>query len=210
MSKTIEFWYDFGSNYSYLSVMRIGPLAAQLGVQVVWRPFLLGPIFQSFGWETSPFVLQKEKGEYVWKDMERQAEKFSLPFKRPTVFPRTAILATRVALLGAEQPWCEAFSQRIMQRNFADDREIGDADLVTAVLEELGLAVPDVLAAAQSETNKLALRNQVEQARANGLFGAPSFTVGSELFWGNDRLEDALYCAAGQTAPSITTVAPLI
>lgn len=210
MSKSIEFWYDFGSNYSYLSVMRIGPLAAQLGVQVVWRPFLLGPIFQSFGWETSPFVLQKEKGEYVWKDMERQAAKFSLPFKRPTVFPRTAILATRVALLGAEQPWCEAFSQRIMQRNFADDREIGDADLVTTVLEELGLAVPDVLAAAQSEANKLALRNQVEQARAKGLFGAPSFTVGSELFWGNDRLEDALYYAAGQTAPSITTVAPLM
>jgi 2-hydroxychromene-2-carboxylate isomerase len=68
---TVEFWYDFGSNYSYLSIMRVEKLAQDLGVKVAWKPFLLGPIFKSFGWESSPFVLQKEKGAYVWQDMVR-------------------------------------------------------------------------------------------------------------------------------------------
>lgn len=62
----IDFWFEFGSNYSYLSVMRIEQEAANLGVKVRWHPFLLGPVFKSFGWATSPFVLQKEKGNYVW------------------------------------------------------------------------------------------------------------------------------------------------
>src|SRR4051812_19200685 len=75
-SRILDFWFEFGSNYSYLSVMRIEPEAARLGVQIRWRPFLLGPIFRSFGWETSPFVLQKAKGEYVWKDMARECRKY--------------------------------------------------------------------------------------------------------------------------------------
>ncbi|WP_266160873.1 DsbA family protein, partial [Dyella silvatica] len=65
----IEFWFEFGSNYSYLSLMRIEALAAEHGVALAWRPFLLGPIFKSFGWDSSPFVLQQAKGAYVWHDM---------------------------------------------------------------------------------------------------------------------------------------------
>ena len=75
-SPTLEFWYEFGSNYSYLAVMRIDELARQHGVKIVWKPFLLGPIFKSFGWDNSPFVLQKEKGAYTWRDMARQCEKY--------------------------------------------------------------------------------------------------------------------------------------
>ncbi|MDM5181206.1 DsbA family protein, partial [Massilia sp. DJPM01] len=71
----LAFWFDFGSNYSYLSTMRIEALAAAQGVRVLWKPFLLGPVFKSFGWNTSPFVLQKEKGAYVWRDMQRQCDK---------------------------------------------------------------------------------------------------------------------------------------
>ncbi len=68
----IEFWFDFGSNYSYLSVMRIDAQAASHGVRILWRPFLLGPVFRDLGFDNSPFVLQQKKGAYVWKDMERQ------------------------------------------------------------------------------------------------------------------------------------------
>lgn len=84
--QTIEFWFDFGSNYSYLTAMRIEDLAGSIGVDIVWKPFLLGPIFQSFGWESSPFVLQKQKGEYTWKDMERQAHKHGIAWKKPSTF----------------------------------------------------------------------------------------------------------------------------
>ena len=74
----IEFWFEFGSNYSYLSVMRIEDAARRRGVRIVWKPFLLGPIFRALGMETSPFVLQKEKGAYVWQDMVRQCRKYGL------------------------------------------------------------------------------------------------------------------------------------
>jgi 2-hydroxychromene-2-carboxylate isomerase len=192
----IEFWFEFGSNYSYLSVMRIEEAAARLDVPIRWKPFLLGPIFRSFGWDTSPFVLQKAKGDYVWQDMERQCRKLGVPWRRPTTFPRTALLPMRVALLGAEQPWMGAYCRRIMTLNFAEDRDIDAPDVVAEVLDQLGLPARPLLDAAQSDTHKLKLRQQTEAALARGIFGAPTFFVGDEMYWGNDRLDDALACAS--------------
>jgi 2-hydroxychromene-2-carboxylate isomerase len=189
---TLEFWFEFGSNYSYLSVMRIEALAAARGVDVLWRPFLLAPIFRAFGWQTSPFVLQKEKGAYVWRDMARLCRKYGLPWTRPTTFPRSAILPLRVASLGARAPWIGEFSRRVMLRNFADDREIDSPAAVGDVLSAMALPAEEILAAALSDSNKSRLRRQTEEARRNGLFGAPTFVVGDEMFWGNDRLDDAL------------------
>jgi 2-hydroxychromene-2-carboxylate isomerase len=204
-SPPLEFWFEFGSNYSYLAVMRIDQLARQYGVPIAWKPFLLGPIFKSFGWSTSPFLLQKEKGEYVWRDMARQCDKYGLPWTRPTMFPRRAILPMRVALLGADQPWISDYSQRMMRISFAEDRDIDTPRVVGEVLAALGLPASDLLSAAQSEDNKLRLREQTEEARRRGVFGAPTFFVGSDMFWGNDRLEDALRFAAGCAAPAART-----
>jgi 2-hydroxychromene-2-carboxylate isomerase len=191
----IELWFDFGSNYSYLSVMRIEALAATRGVRIRWRPFLLGPVFRNLGFDNSPFVLQKEKGAYVWKDMERQCRKYGLALKRPSAFPRAALLAMRVALLGADRDWSAAYCRKIMQLNFVEDRDIGSAEVVSAALDELGLPAQQIIADAQSDANKLRLREQTEAAVAKGIFGAPTFFVGDEMFWGNDRLDDALaYC----------------
>jgi 2-hydroxychromene-2-carboxylate isomerase len=192
----IEFWFDFGSNYSYLSVMRIEAQAQARGVRILWRPFLLGPIFRELGFDNSPFVLQKEKGAYVWKDMERQCRKYGIALTRPSTFPRAAVLAMRVALLGAQQPWMAAYCRKIMQLNFADDRDIGSAEVVSEALIELGLPAQQIIGDAQSNANKLALREQTAAAAAKGIFGAPTFFVGSEMFWGNDRLDDALECCA--------------
>lgn len=188
----IEIWFDFASNYSYLSLMRIEAAAAKHRVNVIWRPFLLGPIFQSFGWNTSPFVLQKLKGEYVWKDMARLCRKYGLPWTVPSRFPRSALLALRVALLGADQIWIGSFCRRIASLNFAEDRDPDDPALIAGVLAELWLPAEQIIADAQSESNKQALRAQTEVARSLGLFGAPSFIVDGELFWGHDRLDDAL------------------
>lgn len=195
-SKSIEFWFDFGSNYSYLSAMRIEQAASALGVTVLWRPFLLGPIFKSFGWETSPFVLQKAKGEYVWKDMARECEKYDLAWIRPTSFPRLAVLPLRVALAGAEQSWVAEFCRQVMVTNFAVDKDIDSVDVIRGILDKMGVASEQILAAALSDSNKLALRHQTEAAQAKGIFGAPTFFVGSEMYWGNDRLDDALQYAA--------------
>jgi 2-hydroxychromene-2-carboxylate isomerase len=188
----MEFWFDFGSNYSYLSVMRIEPLAAEHGVSIEWRPFLLGPIFKSLGWDTSPFVLQRTKGAYMWRDVERQCARYRLPWKQPTVFPRRALLPLRVALLGAEEPWIGAFCREIMLMNFRDDRDIDAPEPVADALAGLGLAAQEIIAQAQSEAHKTRLRTQTELAARRGIFGAPTFFVGEEMFWGNDRLEEAL------------------
>jgi 2-hydroxychromene-2-carboxylate isomerase len=191
-ARRIEFWFDFGSNYSYLSVMRIEAEAAARGVSVDWRPFLLGPIFRALGFDNSPFVLQKEKGAYVWKDMERQCRKYGIALTRPSVFPRAALLALRVALLGAEREWIAAYCREIMQQNFVHDRDIGSIEVVSEALTKLGLPAQKIVAEAQSDANKLRLREQTEAAASKGIFGAPTFFVGDEMFWGNDRLEDAL------------------
>lgn len=194
----VEFWFEFASNYSYLSVMRIEAQAALHHVKVRWQPFLLGPVLQALGYETSPFVLQKEKGEYVWQDMVRQCRKHEVPWRRPSVFPRRALLPSRVAMLGADEPWIGAFCRDAMRLNFAQDREIDSPEAVSEILMQQGLPAQRIIADALADTNKLKLREQTERARAKGIFGAPTFFVGSEMFWGNDRLDDALACAAGR------------
>jgi 2-hydroxychromene-2-carboxylate isomerase len=194
--RAIEFWFEFGSNYSYLSVMRIEAAAAEHGVTVHWKPFLLGPVFRSLGWSTSPFVLQKAKGDYVWTDMARQCRKHGLPWQRPTEFPRSSLLPARVALIGADQPWMGAYCRRIMSLNFAEDRAIDDPQRVAEVLNQFHLPAQVILDHAQSDGNKLKLRQQTEAAQAKGIFGAPTFFVGDEMFWGDDRLDDALVSAS--------------
>ena len=194
----IEFWFEFGSNYSYISVMRIEEAARQCGVRVAWKPFLLGPIFRSLGMETSPFVLQKEKGAYVWHDMARQCRKYGLRWTKPSTFPRGGVLAARIALLAVDKPWIAAFCRGVMELNFVLDEDISRPERLGEVLAKLGLPATDILSEAQSESAKSRLREQTEEARRRGLFGAPTFFVGPEMFWGNDRLDDALAWACEQ------------
>lgn len=194
MSKqTLEFWFEFASSYSYLSVMRIEPLARAAGVTLQWRPFLLGPVFLSLGWNDSPFNIYPPKGRYMWRDLARLASRYGLPLKVPSRFPRNGLLAARVALAGADEAWMPAFCRAVMGANFAEDREIAEVEVIRAILTSLELPVDAILARAESPENKQALRRQTERAGEIGLFGAPSFvTPDGELFWGNDRLEDAL------------------
>jgi len=193
----IEFWLDLASPYSYLSAMRIDDLAGRARVALRWRPFLLGAIFKSFGWDNSPFVLQKEKGAYMWQDMARQCRKQNIPWMRPSTFPRHSVLAARVALYGADQPWIGAFCRRVMLRNFAHDRDIATEADVSEVLNALALPAATILAGAQSDENKSRLRVQTDRAKTLGIFGAPTFFVRGEMYWGNDRLDDAIACARG-------------
>lgn len=188
----IEFWFEFGSNYSYLSVMRIESAAALTGCKIIWRPFLLGPIFKSFGWDTSPFLIQKEKGAYMWRDMQRECAKYDLPWTQPSDFPRAAILPARVAAYGADKPWIGEFCRHVITQNFVHDRAINDNDAVAEALENAGQSAAQVIENALAPDNKGRLREWTEQAQRRGVFGAPTFFVGDEMFWGNDRLDDAL------------------
>ena len=195
---SLEFWFEFASTYSHIAAQRIEATARGAGVPVVWRPFLLGPIFHHQGWNDSPFNIYAAKGAYMWKDMERQCAKHGVPFSKPSEFPRPSLLATRIAVVLESSPAHVAeFVRRVYLANFRDDADTTSNDVIRGVLQSM--ALPDsaaVLERATANETKDRLRQRSEEAVARGIFGAPTFLIGSELYWGNDRLEDALaYCA---------------
>ena len=186
----LEFWFEFGSTYSYLSASRIEEVAG--GVDVSWKPFLLGPIFEEQGWNDSPFNVYPAKGRYMWRDMERLCERYGIPFARPSRFPRSGVLASRVACRADSEPWLPDFVRAVFRANLAEDREISETGVIHSILDSLGQPGAELIEQALSPENKQRLRNQTERAKELGIFGAPSFIVGEELFWGNDRLEETL------------------
>lgn len=190
---TLDFWFDFASTYSYPAIMRVAPLARDAHVSVRYRPFLLGPLFKAQGWDTSPFNLYAAKGRNMWRDLERLCGDLGLPFKRPEMFPQNSLIAARVALVGLNAPWGEDFCRAVYCAEFAESHVIDDRAVIAEILAQLKVDAASTLAAANGEANKLALRQQTEEAQRLGIYGAPSFvTADGELFWGNDRLERAL------------------
>src|SRR5262245_10827101 len=194
----LDFWFDFASTYSYPAAMRIGALAADAGVTVRFRPFLLGPIFKAQGWTTSPFNLYPAKGRHMWRDLERLCADLGLAFRRPDPFPQNSLLAARLALAGLEQALGhdfpgEDFCRAVFRAEFAEGRQIDDPATIADILVRSDIDPRPALATVQSDAGKARLRTQTDEAQRLGLFGAPSFTTADgELFWGNDRLEAAL------------------
>jgi 2-hydroxychromene-2-carboxylate isomerase len=191
----LDFWFDFASTYSYVAAVRIRPLAAKAGVAVRFRPFLLGPIFKAQGWDTSPFNLYEAKGRHMWRDLERLCRDLSLPFRRPHPFPQNSLLPARVALIGLcdGNDWGEEFCLAVYRAHFGEGRRIDDGGVIADVLTGLKVDADKVLELAQATENKTRLRLQTEEAARLGIFGAPSFvTADGELFWGSDRLQQAL------------------
>jgi 2-hydroxychromene-2-carboxylate isomerase len=189
----IEFWYEFGSTYSYPAAMRIERLAADARVALRWRPFLLGPILKQQGLNDSPFNIFAAKGRYMWRDLARICQTEGLDLTLPPLrFPQNGLKAARLALIGALEGWTPAFTRAVFLANFAEQKDISDDATLSTILSALGVDAGAAFAASSTPENKDALKRQTEEAAARGLFGAPSFTIGDELFWGNDRLEAAL------------------
>ena len=197
MSPRIDFWLELGSTYTHLTAMRIDQVAASRGVTVRWRPFLLGPIFKSQGWNDSPFNLYEAKGRYMWRDLERRAERYGIPFRRPSTFPRNGLLAARVATAVADEDWAHDYVRAVFRANFVDDLDTGSAEVIREILAALGQEAEPILEAAATQAVKDRLRASTGEAVALGIFGAPSFVVNGELSWGDDRLDDAIDWALG-------------
>ncbi|MFM2422746.1 MAG: hypothetical protein RL291_1276 [Pseudomonadota bacterium] len=191
--RTIEFWYDYASHYSYLSAMRIEALAEAHNVKVAWRPFLLGPIFKTQGWDSSPFQIYPIKGMYTRRDVERIAESRGLTFKMPDPFPQNSMKAARIGIVGQQEGWLPAFTKAVFLAEFRDLKQIGDTAVLTSILDGLGLESARILAQTEETEIKQRLRAQTEEAVAKKIFGAPMFvTEDHEIFWGDDRLDQAM------------------
>jgi 2-hydroxychromene-2-carboxylate isomerase len=188
----LEIWFEFASTYSYLTVSRVEALLRGTQVELAWRPFLLGPIFRDRGMDTSPFVLDPVKGAYMWRDMARRCERYGIPFVRPPIFPMNGLKAARIMTAAQDEPWCGAFARSVFAAQFVRGADISDEAVLEAALEACDVLPELWFDQAQQVEVKDKLREMTEQARALGIFGAPSFMVGEELFWGDDRLEDAI------------------
>ena len=137
---TMDFWYEFGSTYSYPATMRIEPLADKAAVVVRWRPFLLGPIFKTHGWSDSPFNIFAAKGRYMWRDLQRICEAERLPLKLPPIrFPQNGLKAARLALVREEKGWTPAFTRMVFTANYAEQKDISDEATLYAILGALGV-----------------------------------------------------------------------
>lgn len=191
----LEFWFDFASTYSYLSAMRIETLAEAAGVEVTWRPFLLGPILKAQGWSTSPFNIYPAKGRYMVRDISRIAAARGLEFTMPSSFPANSLHAARLALSGGTEDWTRQFSRAVFEAEFARGEDIGSQEGLARIIASLtGADDPEpMMARSRSEAIKSELRQQCDRAISLGIFGAPAFVAeDGELFWGDDRLESAL------------------
>ncbi|MEM9724971.1 MAG: 2-hydroxychromene-2-carboxylate isomerase [Pseudomonadota bacterium] len=188
----IEIWIEFASTYSHLTVWRAPKLLEAEGVDYAWRPFLLGVIFKQKGWNSSPFVLDPVKGAHMWRDVERRAERIGAPFQRPSLFPANGLHAARIMTAAEDESWCAAFAREVFTAQFGRGEDISDQGVLAEAIARCGAEPTHWLGESRSEAVKMRLRARTEAAQARGVFGAPSFTVGEELFWGDDRLEDAI------------------
>src|SRR5690606_20733612 len=126
---TLDFWFEFASPYSYPAAMRVEQLAEQVGVTVRWRAFLLGAVFQQYGWQTTPDKIFPAKGDYMWRDMQRICDSLNMPYQKPSTFPRNGLVAARICAHYADQPWIVEFTRQVYQANFAEDQNIADTGI---------------------------------------------------------------------------------
>jgi 2-hydroxychromene-2-carboxylate isomerase len=187
---TVEFFYGLGSRYSYLASTQLERLAAETGCRVRWRPLFSGDLFAARG--ADPFAGAPVSGQYVWayrrRDAERWAAYYGVPYREPDDVRfdprRLALACTAAARLGAVAP----FSRRLFQAMFVDGTSPLDDEVCATLAQEVGLARDGFRRALAHPDTATELTSTVEEAAARGVFGVPSFVVGDEVFFGNDRL----------------------
>jgi 2-hydroxychromene-2-carboxylate isomerase len=187
----VEFWLEYASTYSYLSVSRIGRLADERGIQIDWQPFWLFPVREQLGLP-APFPEGSPRERYMWRDLERRARQMAIPYRRPEVYPFNSVSVGRVALIAAREGWCRAFTEAAFRAHWVDGLSMTTPGNISAAIVGAGQEVDRVQALASSPEIKEAFMQQANWALDRGIFGSPSFVVGGELFWRDDRLEDAI------------------
>jgi 2-hydroxychromene-2-carboxylate isomerase len=194
----IDFWFTMGSTYTYLSVMRIGEVERSAGLSFRWRPFHLLVILQEM--KHVPFADKPAKCAYMWRDLERRAAMYNIPAQLPAPYPvKQSIMANLIAIVGMREGWGADFVRAAYRRWFELGQETGSEPNVSGSLHDIGQSPGRVLALADSEDATASLTAETNAARALGIFGSPTFSVGRELFWGDDRLEDAIsWCRDGR------------
>ena len=187
----MDFWFSIGSTYSYLTVARLADAATRANVTVRWRPFNVRTIM--IEQKNIPFSNKPVKTAYMWRDIERRAAGYGLPVSVPAPYPLAELaLANQVALLGMREGWGEAYTVETYRRWFVEGAPAGEDPNLSGSLATVGQDPEGVLTRATSAEIVDALEEETRIAETIGVFGAPTFVVSGEVFWGDDRLDDAL------------------
>jgi 2-hydroxychromene-2-carboxylate isomerase len=188
----IDFWFTMGSTYSFLSVMRLADIERSSDVSFRWRPFHLLVILQEMN--HVPFADKPAKSAYMWRDIERRAAMYGIEARLPAPYPaKQSIIANLVATVGMHEGWGSDFVRAAYRRWIVQGQETGSEPNLSESLRDIGQDPDRVLKLAAGDEMKAMLSAETDAARALGIFGSPTFSVDREIFWGDDRLEDAIF-----------------
>ena len=188
----VDFFFSIGSTYTYLSVTRILDIEKKHQIKVNWKPFSVREIMKEMN--NIPFPKDKiNKVNYMWRDIERRAEGYGFFAKTPVPYPLSEFdLANQIAILGLEKEWGVNFVIYTYKKWFQERKEPAIEPSISEVCKELGLHKEDIINEAQTDFVKNKYKQNTNLAREYKIFGSPSFVVNNELFWGDDRMEDAI------------------
>ncbi len=191
--KKIEFWYSIGSTYTYLSTQRLIDIANQKNIEFEWYPFSVRS--RMIEMENVPFMAEKkrDKIDYMWRDVQRRANFYGFDAKVPAPYPLKEFdLANKVAILGKNQGWIKEYTILTYKKWFLEHLEPGLEPNLSSTLMEIGLDSESVIKLAQTDEIEQKYLQNTEMAKNKGIFGSPTFIVENEVFWGDDRCEDAI------------------
>jgi 2-hydroxychromene-2-carboxylate isomerase len=196
--KRIDFWFSIGSTYTYLTVMRLREVEEAQNVRFNWRPFSVRALMLEMN--NVPFKGKPVKEKYMWRDLQRRAARYRIPATFPVSYPLENFdRANRIAIVGEQEGWCADYVRAAYKLWMQESLPAGDEENVVQSLEIAGQDPERVVVLAKSDETKEAYEDATAEARSLGIFGAPSFVVdGRELFWGDDRLEDAIEFVRGE------------
>ena len=196
MSQTVEFFWEPGSPNTYLAATQVEKDAAANGGKVVWKPFLLGKVFEARGMKMPASI--PAKASYMFKDLARWAQMYQVPVTMPKVFPISSLIASRVAIAASQLGHEATAAKAILHAYWGDGLDISQPEVLISTLNKVGLDATEIMARTQEQSVKDQLKENTEEALKRGVFGAPTMFIGDAMFWGNDRLEQVGLVLAGK------------
>ena len=187
MSKKLEYFFDYVSPFSFLADSQVPGLVQRTGAELIYRPFFLGGVMQASG--NAPPAAVPAKGKYMFTDIARWLDRYGLELKFNPHFPVMTVKPMRAAIVALEQGVFPAFHQALFQAMWRDEKNVGDATVLGEVLSGAGLDAEAILGRIGDDDIKQQLKANSDEAVERGAFGAPTFYVEGEMFFGNDRLD---------------------
>ena len=182
MSQKLEFFYDYVSTYSYLANSQV----AKMNADVIYKPMFLGAVMKAT--DNSPPMTVKAKGAYLNKDVDRWVKRYDIPFRMNPNFPQNTVNALRLALVAQREGCFDDVHQALFDAMWVHENDLGDVENLAKIATDAGLSSEAIEDVGSAEI-KDELRTNTEEAISRGAFGAPTFYVGDQMFFGNDRFE---------------------